>query len=234
MRKWFLRILVYIAALLVLALGITLNVKTGLGVSPIISVAHVFSVILSVQIGNTTFVLYTVFVLAQMAMHLVMYRRDRSLPLASLLAKDALQLPLSLVFTRVMNIFEAVIPQMDMLPEGMFFSGFAGRILALLAAIILTGIGAAASLDMRLVPNPGDGIVQTIGDLAGKETGLVKNIFDGCNVVITLTLGFVFTGSVVSIGIGTIIAFLGVGRVVSLFNRIFLPGLSRLAGNGQK
>lgn len=75
MRKWFLRILVYIAALLVLALGITLNVKTGLGVSPIISVAHVFSVILSVQICDTTFVLYTVFVLAQMAMHLVMYRR---------------------------------------------------------------------------------------------------------------------------------------------------------------
>ena len=42
------------------------------------------------------------------------------------------------------------------------------------AGIVLTGIGAAASLDMRLVPNPGDGIVQTLADAAGKETGLVN------------------------------------------------------------
>lgn len=214
------RFAIYVAALAVLALGITLNVKTGLGVSPIISVAHVFSVILSLPIGDTTFVLYALFVLAQVIMHLVMWRRRKDFHVASSIVKDLLQLPLSLVFTRVMNIFERAIPQLDGLGEDVFFGTLAGRLIALAAAIVLTGIGAAASLDMRLVPNPGDGIVQTIGDLAHMETGLVKNIFDGCNVALSLVLGFIFTGSLVSIGIGTIVAFLGVGRVVSLFNKV--------------
>ena len=39
------RVLFYAAGLLILALGLTLNTKTGLGVSPIISVAYSISVI---------------------------------------------------------------------------------------------------------------------------------------------------------------------------------------------
>ena len=44
MRKTvFFRVLFYVIGLLVLALGLTLNTKTGLGVSPIISVAYSIS-----------------------------------------------------------------------------------------------------------------------------------------------------------------------------------------------
>ena len=39
-KQYFYRILFYAGGLLVLALGLTLNTKTGLGVSPIISVAY--------------------------------------------------------------------------------------------------------------------------------------------------------------------------------------------------
>ena len=39
-KQIFYRILFYAAGLLILALGLTLNTKTGLGVSPIISVAY--------------------------------------------------------------------------------------------------------------------------------------------------------------------------------------------------
>ena len=148
-----------------------------------------------------------------------------------MLIKDALQLPLSLVFTRAMNIFEDMIPQLNLLPEGEFFRTFISRIIVLFIAIATTGIGAAASLDMRIVPNPGDGIVQAISDLSGKEAGLVKNIFDGCNVTLSILLGLLFTGRIVSIGIGTIIAFLGVGRFVALFNRFCLPRIRKAAEN---
>ena len=86
---------------------------------------------------------------------------------------DMLQLPLSLVFTRVMNLFEAAIPT---------FTGMGGRLVILAAAIICTGLGAAMSLDMRLIPNPGDGFVQSLADLTGRETGLMKNIVDGVSV----------------------------------------------------
>ena len=36
-KKWMLRIALYLVGIIVLALGITLNTKTNLGVSPIIS-----------------------------------------------------------------------------------------------------------------------------------------------------------------------------------------------------
>ena len=39
-KKWILRIALYLIGIMVLALGITLNTKTNLGVSPIISMPY--------------------------------------------------------------------------------------------------------------------------------------------------------------------------------------------------
>ena len=51
------RWLIYSGGMAVLALGITLNTKTGLGVSPIISVAYSVSQIFSLNFGDMTFLL---------------------------------------------------------------------------------------------------------------------------------------------------------------------------------
>ena len=76
-------------------------------------------------------------------------------------------------------------------------------------------------LNCRLVPNPGDGIVQAISDFIGKPLGFTKNCFDiGC-VALTAIMGYVFTGHFPGLGIGTICAMIGVGRVVALYNYIF-------------
>ena len=222
-RNYILRILIYLVGLIILALGITLNVKTGLGVSPIISVAHVFAVILSLPIGDATFGLYTAFVIAEMIIHLKLYKKNNLLSVKSILIKGILQLPLSLVFTRIMDVFESIIPQLDQLPDSVFFGTFGGRISSSCICNCRNGHRIRCSLDMRIVPNPGDGIVQAISDLSGKETGLVKNIFDGCNVLLSIVFGLFFAGGIVGIGIGTILAFLGVGRFVSLFNRFCFP-----------
>lgn len=79
---------------------------------------------------------------------------------------DLLQLPLSLVFTRFMNLFKAVIPyEHGYLPTDL---------LVLLAGIVLTGIGAAMTVDMQLIPNSGDGIVNSIARRCGRELGFTK------------------------------------------------------------
>ncbi|WP_308124629.1 hypothetical protein [Faecalicatena contorta] len=67
-----------------------------------------------------------------------------------------------------MNLFSDAIPAYDTPGVSVFYSSFPGRIIVLIFAIILTGIGAAVSLNMRLIPNPGDGIVQAIADCIGK------------------------------------------------------------------
>lgn len=116
--------IIYLAGLAILALGITLNTKTGLGVSPIIAVAYAVSELWGTDFGNTV-----------------------------------LQIPLSIVFTRFMNLYVAVIPNFATDCKGTFPGTFAGRMLFLLIAVCLTGI------------------VQTISDVSGKEVGRVIALF---------------------------------------------------------
>ena len=222
------RLFIYAIFMLLLATGLSLNVRTGLGVSPIISVAYTFSVILDMNIGDATFILYSIFVVVQIILQL---RQKKS---RTTILMTVLQLPLSLVFTRVMNVISALVPQLNTLPSDTFFGSFAGRILTLVFAICLTGIGAAGSLNARIVPNPGEGIVQALADTFHKGTGITKNVFDGSNVAISLIFGFLFTGGIVGIGIGTVLAILGVGRVIALFNHFFLSYFKELCNDAKR
>lgn len=99
----------YLMGLLILAMGLTLNTKAGLGVSPIISLSYAASVIWNRNFGDMTFVLYGIFVLIQAAIHL----REKGKAGRSLLMKDALQFPLSIVFTRFLNVFSVCIPSLE-------------------------------------------------------------------------------------------------------------------------
>lgn len=145
----------YLFGMLVLAMGLILNIKAGLGSSAIMSVAYTISEGAGVNLGDMTFVIYCLFIAAQM----IINGKDRSW-------LDLLQLPLSLVFTRFMNLFKAVIPyEHGYLPTDL---------LVLLAGIVLTGIGAAMTVDMQLIPNSGDGIVNSIARRCGRELGFTK------------------------------------------------------------
>lgn len=239
-RSVLFRIFFYLLGLLVLALGLTLNTKTGLGVSPIISVAYSISMIFDRNFGNMTLALYSIFVIIEMILHLLRSRRavrsaegplvhanrtDRKLTLLM----DFLQIPLSLIFTRFLNVFSAVIP--DFYGEGKeAASDMAVRLFFLVIAIMLTGIGAAMSLNMRIIPNPGDGIVQAIADCIHKSVGFTKNCFDLVNISITITVSFLFAGHLVGIGIGTILAMIGVGRTIAVFNHFTYQKMKELAG----
>ena len=239
-RTLFYRILFYAAGLLVLALGLTLNTKTGLGVSPIISVAYSISEIFDHNFGNMTLALYCVFVVIEMVLHLIRERRyrgqgggalanARKKDLKLILLMDFLQIPLSIVFTRFLNVFSAVIP--TLYSNGPAAPGeLAVRVVFLIIAIILTGIGAAMSLNMRIVPNPGDGIVQAIADTIHKSVGFTKNCFDLTNITITIVLSFVFAGHLVGIGVGTILAMIGVGRTIAVFNHFTYAKMKELSG----
>ena len=133
----------YLMGLLILAMGLTLNTKAGLGVSPIISLSYAASVIWNRNFGDMTFVLYGIFVLIQAAIHL----REKGKAGRSLLMKDALQFPLSIVFTRFLNVFSVCIPSLE--ECGSEASGLLGRLGVLMLALIFTGIGAAGAKSGR-------------------------------------------------------------------------------------
>lgn len=205
MDKKRLQILVYVVGMFILAIGLTLNTKANLGVSPIISVPYSISQITGLNFGDLTFVVYAIFVVVQIIIHIRLKNHKR-------IVSDILQLPLSLIFTRLLNIFSTYIPTAQNLGI---------RFIVLTLAIICTGVGAAMSLSMQLVPNPGDGIVQSLAEGFNKSVGLTKNLFDCFNLCITLCMSIFIAHQIVGVGIGTLIAVLGVGRVIALFHHIF-------------
>lgn len=208
MKKSIYRWAFYIAGILILAVGLTLNTKSALGVSPIISVSYLFAEITGISFGDTTFVYYCLFVLVQLCM-----LKDW---------KILLQIPFSIVFTRFLNLFSA------------FFAfepvSFVHKFIVLIIAIVCTGIGAALTVNMQIIPNPGDGIVNAIALKTNKEMGLIKNIFDCCCICITLVLGFLTGHAFCGIGIGTICAMIGVGRVIAVFNQFCKKTIQSKAG----
>ena len=86
------------------------------------------------------------------------------------------------------------------------------------------------SLNMRLIPNPGDGIVQTIADCIHKPVGFTKNCFDLLNISITICVSLGAVRHLIGIGIGTVFSVLGVGRVIALFNHLFMEKMIAAAG----
>ena len=198
-------------SLLILALGITLNTKTGLGVSPIISVSYNISELFQLNFGNVTFVYYVLFVFAQ----LIIRGKNRRW-------HDLLQIVVSMVFTRFLNLYNDYLP--------IHFEKLWQNVLLLILAVVLTGIGAALSVNMELVPNPGDGIVAALADFFHKDMGFMKNVFDISNVCFSLILGFVFGRYFLGIGIGTVITMLGVGRVIAVFNHFCKKKMAQLSG----
>lgn len=79
----------YLLGMVLLALGLTLNTKTGLGASAIVSVPFTVSQATGLNFGNLTLVVYCLFVVAQF----IIKGKNRQWI-------DVLQVPLSIVFTR--------------------------------------------------------------------------------------------------------------------------------------
>ncbi len=220
-KKTIYRSIIYIIGLLILAMGLVLNTKAGLGVSPIISVAFCASELTGISFGDTTLAWYSVLVLVEMIIHLKIVEKKR---LKKVLITDALQIVLSLIFTRFVNLFGSLFPTAEQLAPG----NLGVKIMVLLMAIVLTGCGAAMSLDVRIIPNPGDGIVQVVSDLLGKSVGLMKNCVDISCVTITCIVGMLLAHRIIGVGIGTVMAMILIGRIVAIFNHFYLAKIKAL------
>ena len=215
-RKLINRLLSYGLGIVILALGITLNTKTGLGVSALVSIAYMVANAWNLNFALMTFLLYTCFALIEVGL-----KWGFLPPLRKVIWKDLLQIPFSLAFSLLLNVFGGIIPVAEHV---------GAQIVMLVLAIVCTGIGAAMIVDMHLIPNPADGLAQTLGMVTKKGMGLGKNLLDCSCVGISAVIGLVARGRLIGIGIGTIAAMIGVGRVVALFNRCFETKLCRTAG----
>ncbi|MBP3218247.1 MAG: hypothetical protein J6M46_07740 [Lachnospiraceae bacterium] len=206
------RLLIYLIGIIILACGIDLNTKTGLGVSPVISVAYNLAQITGVAIGTMTFLYYCALIVLQFLL------LKGKMPLWQLL-----QVACSFFTSLFIDLFDRILPE----PTSIL-----GRGAALLIAIALTGIGAAISVSMRVVPNPADGLADVLGQKLGRDMGFGKNVLDLTCIVIALIIGYAFRRSPLGIGVGTAVAMILTGRVIAWFRPV-TARIRRLAGMRQ-
>ena len=150
------------------------------------------------RLGTAVFVAYLIFIVLQ-----IVLLKGKFPPF------QLLQVAASYLTSAFITIFDRIFPAPDQM--GM-------RLLVLVLAIILTGIGAAVTVDVNIVPNPADGLARVLGERCGKNMGFGKNLFDFSAIVISLAIGLIDAGRPVGIGIGTVIAMVCTGRVIAAFN----------------
>ena len=223
MKEKIFRVVFYILGIFVLAFGIVLNTKANLGVSSIITMSYSVSKLWNLNFANCSLVMYSSFVVIEMILRGI--RKEwKEFGLC------IFQLPFSVVFTRFMNIFDRVLPDFKTVYADSFWGGIPGRIIILLAAIVLTGWGVVLTVNPKFVPNPADGIVHTISECVKKSMGLVKNIFDMSCVAITCTLCLIVNGKIIGVGLGTVLSMLLIGRVIAITNYFLKEPMDRLMG----
>ena len=194
------RLPVYLAGMVILCFGIVLNTKTGMGVAAINSVPYSVSRITGLTLGTCTFILYFIFIIAQLII-----RRSFSL-------KIILQFPMALLFGRLVDFFDNLLNFMA--------KGYVDGFLLLAAAILLTGFGVTLSVGMDLVPNAADGMVNTLAWAAGWEFGKMKYTFDISMMCLTCIISLVFAHHIIGIGLGTVFSALLIGRVAGMFKKL--------------
>ena len=209
---------IYLAGVLILAVGNTLSTRAQLGVSPIISPAFAISEIWHIDFGAATMGVYMVFMAVQFALQ---GRRTRKL--------DLLEILFSLVFSFLLNFFTAAFDRMAV-PLGLDTPALWQKLLLLAGSVVFTGVGAAMIVAMDLVTSPPDGMARAAGVAMGKGLGLGKNTVDVVCVIVSVSLCLLAAGHVVGIGVGTLVAMVAIGRCVALFNRLALEPMRKAAG----
>lgn len=188
------RIIIYLVGMLLLAVGIVLNTRTGLGVAAVASFPFAINQITGLSLGNASMFMYLVLVVLQ----LVLVRK------ADL--KILLQIPFSVGFGVILDFVNNKLS----IRANTLVSGLA----LLLVAVLTIASGVFMMVKCDLILNPVDGAVKTMSDVFKVKFGRIKIIFDASFVTLTIVTSLVFTGSIIGIGIGTVIAVLLMGNTI--------------------
>lgn len=195
------RFIVFVIGMNVLAIGIILNTKSLLGVSPINALPYASSNILAVSLGMMTTMVYVVFIIIQL---ILLKKFDLQV---------IMQLPFSFVFGYLIDFYDLFFSYKPMF--------FYEQIIILIIAILLTALGAFLMVFGDIVLNPADGLVHTIAKVVDKNFGFIKNIADLVFIVLTIIICLITKGYVLGIGIGTIVSAIFIGRFVALYQTTY-------------
>ncbi|MCD7980706.1 MAG: DUF6198 family protein [Clostridiales bacterium] len=192
-------ILFYIAGLFVMAFGIVLIKKAGVGVSPVSAIPSVLADLLPLSFGNTTILFQVVcFIL----IFVVRKKAD---------VKTFLILPVAIAFGYIIDLYMFLLPSGN-LPIWLSY-------VVCLAGIAATAMGITLIVRADLMlPSP-DALIRAISDRYSQPLSRIKMEGDGIYVAIALALELIFFHHPESVWIGTALSVLLTGRLVGAFTK---------------
>ena len=209
------RLAIYLIGLCMLALGSTFTLKTGLGVACITASAASMSIATGWNLSVFIFLIYSAMITVQIFV-LGKGKWWRVL----------LQMPVNVAFSLFLEWFGKLL---DFQCEHLW-----QNLILMAVAPFISGTGLCLMVNMKMPPNPPDGLVYTISEVYGKNMGMVKNILDCTFVIIAVTVDLLSSGRLITVGIGTAFSMIFNGRAVALMNPILRPRLEKMAGLTEK
>jgi uncharacterized membrane protein YczE len=208
------RILIFAVGIFVMALGVAFSVRSNLGVSPVTSLPFVLANIFGTTLGTMTIVVY----LLNMLLQAVILRRDYKLI-------NLFQIAASFAFG---YFTDAAVWLVSHLPDHLIVL----RILYLALGIACVALGILLYLTTKTIALPTDGTVQAIAIKGGFRLHNVKMIYDCVSTALAIAFSLIFLRNIDGIGVGTIAASIGVGRMLGVFTRFLQKPLERFLASG--
>ena len=169
---WFhtvIRMLMYLAGVAVLALGMSLQTASGLGVAALTCFATTLSMLTGKTLGFWITATYVAYIVAQFTI----LRREFQ-------PRILLELCFSTLIGGFTDFFMAVNPlHPAVLPI---------QVETMLLSLAVTAFGVSLVVNMGVVPNAPDGLVQVIAEKIKRRFGDVKVVFDCSHVAVSLVL----------------------------------------------
>lgn len=200
---WCKKILIYGIGLLLCAMGVSLSVLSGLGVSPVSSFPYVISLIVGIDLGTCITIVYCVFILLQF----ILLRRQLHIV-------NVLQIACSAVFGLFVNLTTVWVSYLGT-PTSYMMS-----LLLLLCSIVLIAVGVTMYMDAGVMLLPGEGLMKAIAIVAKLKTSTAKIIFDVSLVTLAIILSFIFLGQLDGLREGTIITAFCVGASMKVAGKL--------------
>ena len=204
MKNLQVRILMYILGLFILTIGISISVKSDLGVSPLSSLPYTMTCVWGIEMGKATIIFHCLLVLLQA---ILLGRKFKPINLLQVLAGIIFG-----YFTTFCNYLISFIPS----PNNMV-----DQIMMALISTVFVAVGTFFYLPTNIMPLAGEGIVDTIAVVTKTEFSNIKIMFDSFLVLVSVIICFIALHNLGSVGIGTLIAALLVGAEIGYLTKLF-------------
>ena len=163
------RLVIYLIGLFIMTLGVSMSVKSNLGVSPVSSIPYTITCITGLEMGKATILFHIVLV----ALQILILRKAFKI-------KNLLQVVVGVVFgyyTTFSNYLFSFLPT----PDNMIV-----RMMLMLGSTVLIAVGIFFYLPADIIPLAGEGAMKAVSDKTHIIFDKVKIGFDVTMVLISL------------------------------------------------